>query len=168
MPVNARQNEWPVLYYKFDSEGLLVGFDNDLLCRAFQKLGIIDLTDARRRFLHTLAHMMIKTLPVYCGLDTGMLGERIYYEGNYAAVMIFSREPGEVRLGGIRDTLTRNLREWIDSWDSLIDCPLEDNDADGCHYCTYVANSCCDFNKNLSRRLVSKVFEEFKNTGGSG
>jgi len=80
--------------------------------------------------------------------------------------MIFSREPGEVRLGGIKDTLRRNLREWIDSWESLINCPLEDRDTtDGCHYCTFVSNSCCDFNKNLSRLLVGKVLDEFKNAG---
>jgi len=162
LPVNNNFDQWPVLYYQFDTEGLLIGFDNEALTKALSELGVLDIQAEKRKFLHTISHIMIKALPVYCGIEAGMLGERIYYEGNYAAIMIFSREPGEVKLGGMKDTIRRNLREWIDSWDSLINCPLEDGDEDGCHYCTYVANGCCDFNKHLSRQLASKVFSSIK------
>lgn len=173
LPVNCQPAQWPVLYYQFDTEGLLIGFDNEFLTKAFDNeeirkllsnLGISDIRAAKRAFLHTVSHVMIKALPVYCGVESGMLGERIYYEGNYAAIMIFSREPGEVKLGGMRDTIRRNLREWIDSWDSLVSCPLEDADEDGCHYCTYIANGCCDFNKHLSRQLASALFALMKST----
>lgn len=145
---------WPVLYYVFQSEGILVEFDNDLLEKSLAGEG----DGAKFEFLHTLAHIMMKTLPVYCGVDANQLGEKIYDGPQYSAIMIFSREPGDVKLGGMEDTLKRNMESWIDSWDALVDCPLEDADEEGCHYCSFVASGCIDFNQRISRQTLRKVF----------
>ena len=128
--------------------------------------------------LHTLSHLLIRTIALECGYNSASLSERIYAGGDesdpQAGILIYTAVPdAEGTLGGLvsqaePERLTRLVRRALSeamrcSSDPLCSERLPQAQADflhgaACHVCLFVSETTCERgNRFLDRRFVVPV-----------
>lgn len=128
--------------------------------------------------LHTLSHLLIRTIALDCGYNSASLSERIYADGDEqdprAGILIYTAVPdAEGTLGGLvsqaePERLTRLVRRALSeamrcSSDPLCAERLPQAQADflhgaACHVCLFVSETTCERgNRFLDRRFVVPV-----------
>jgi hypothetical protein len=133
---------------------------------------------ARFVALHTLSHLLIRTIALECGYSSASLSERIYSgtedDPNRGGILIYTAVPdAEGTLGGLvslaePDQLVRLTRRALSdarhcSSDPLCAERLPHSPADflhgaACHVCLFVSETTCERgNKFLDRRFVVPV-----------
>jgi hypothetical protein len=128
--------------------------------------------------LHTLSHLLIRTIALECGYSSASLSERIYSGEDRAGILIYTAVPdAEGTLGGlvslaqpepltrIMDRALRDAR-WC-SCDPLCAGRLPKEPADflhgaACHACLFVSETTCERgNRFLDRRFIVAVDPAF-------
>ncbi|MCH7231597.1 DUF1998 domain-containing protein [Glycomyces sp. L485] len=122
--------------------------------------------------LHTLSHLLIRTIALECGYNSASLAERIYSNGDdRAGILIYTAVPdAEGTLGGLvslaePDRLTRIVRRALTdaqrcSGDPVCadHLPAEPSDSlhgAACHSCLFVSETTCERgNRFLDRRFT--------------
>ena len=132
--------DWSILYHIVDSEGLLFRFKENL-----------DF-DAR----HTFAHLLLKVLPEFCGIEEGSLSEQIFEKD--PSILIYSREPGEFRTYGIKHVFDNSLQDLLESAKDFIECPFDNDKKDGCYYCLHKPVGCEYFNLHLDKSSLNGIW----------
>jgi Domain of unknown function (DUF1998) len=129
--------------------------------------------------LHTLSHLLIRTIALECGYSSASLSERIYSGEDRAGILIYTAVPdAEGTLGGLvslaeQEPLTRIMdRARRDamrcSSDPLCAERLPKYPADflhgaACHACLFVSETTCERgNRFLDRRFVVPIDPEFR------
>jgi hypothetical protein len=132
---------------------------------------------ARYIALHTLSHLLIRTIALECGYNSASLSERIYYctrDDPQAGILIYTAVPdAEGTLGGLvslaePDQLVRLTRRALQeaqhcSSDPLCAERLPQDPADflhgaACHICLFVSETTCERgNRFLDRRFVVPI-----------
>ncbi len=133
---------------------------------------------ARYIALHTLSHLLIRTIALECGYSSASLSERIYSAPDRAGILIYTAVPdAEGTLGGLvslaePEPLTRILdrarRDALRcSSDPLCAERLPSFPADflhgaACHACLFVSETTCERgNRFLDRRFIVQVDPKF-------
>lgn len=129
--------------------------------------------------LHTLSHVLIRQLALYCGYSTTELKERIYYSENMCGLLIYTGSgDSEGTLGGLEEMGKSENFKFIllEALKNALTCSgdpscLTSNPGNGelngaaCHACSMVPETACETgNRLLDRRLV--VPTESKNIKG--
>jgi len=121
--------------------------------------------------LHTLSHLLIRTIALECGYSSASLSERIYSGPDRAGILIYTAVPdAEGTLGGLvslaeSEPLTRIMRRALHdarrcSSDPLCAERLPTAPADflhgaACHACLFVSETTCERgNRFLDRRFI--------------
>ena len=123
--------------------------------------------------LHTLSHLLIRSLSLDCGYPASSIRERIYVEGGSYGLLLFTAGPdAEGTLGGLvqqahrmETHLTRTLRmadlcsnDPVCSEHGPEDPEERHLHGAACHACTLVAETSCEMrNEYLDRALVVPV-----------
>ena len=121
--------------------------------------------DARYVLLHTLSHMLIRSLSDMSGYHESSMQERIYSSENMAGILIFTSSPSsDGSLGGLSEqgrNFNQVLRWAVDRSKSCSSDPLcslrESGEAApaACHTCTLLPEPACEsMNRFLDRRAV--------------
>ena len=129
-------------------------------------------------FLHTLSHILIKSLATISGYGTASFSERIYCDGNMSGIFIYTASPSsDGALGGLVEigrknenklwTLIENAKNTstVCSCDPLCSTqPLEKiqgfNGA-ACHACTILPETSCEkMNHLLDRDMIDNTFRD--------
>ena len=131
---------WNILYDITDSEGLFFRLEGN---PGFQAT-------------HTFAHLLMKTLPEFCGIDESELYEQIFEVDG--AFLIYSREPGEFRTYGLKHVFDNALPEVLEAASDFIECPFEDSHS-GCYYCLHKPIGCEWFNLQLNKTLLKSFLD---------
>lgn len=133
---------------------------------------------ARYIALHTLSHLLIRTIALECGYSSASLSERIYSGPERSGILIYTAVPdAEGTLGGLvslaeQEPLTRiverALRDALRcSSDPLCAERLPMAPADflhgaACHACLFVSETTCERgNRFLDRRFVVPIDAKF-------
>jgi hypothetical protein len=130
----------------------------------------------RQRYiaLHTLSHLLIRTIALECGYNAASLSERIYSGPGRAGILIYTAVPdAEGTLGGLvslaeREPLERLVRRALTdarrcSSDPLCAERLPQAPADflhgaACHVCLFVSETTCERgNRFLDRRFIVPI-----------
>ncbi len=112
--------------------------------------------------VHSISHALIKKIPEQTGIGLDSIGEMIF--PNIPAILIFSKESGDFRIGALRDLFEKKLYPWIDitvkNIDKCVYDPVCYHDVGCCHSCMFLNEiSCSNFNQDLSRHyLMGKSF----------
>ncbi|MBS3053979.1 MAG: DUF1998 domain-containing protein [Candidatus Aenigmarchaeota archaeon] len=112
--------------------------------------------------IHSISHALIKKIPEQAGIGLDSIGEIIF--PNIPAILIFSRESGDFRIGALHDLFRNRLYPWVDvTIKDIGKCvydPVCYHDIGSCHSCLYLNEiSCSNFNQDLSRHyLIGKAF----------
>ena len=134
--------------------------------------------DVRYIALHTLSHLLVRTIALECGYSSASLSERIYSGPDRAGILIYTAVPdAEGTLGGLvslaePEPLTRIMdRARRDamrcSSDPLCAERLPAFPADflhgaACHACLFVSETTCERgNRFLDRRFIVSVDPKF-------
>ena len=128
--------------------------------------------------LHTLSHLLIRTIALECGYSAASLAERIYSNGeDRAGILIYTAVPdAEGTLGGLvsladPQQLTRIVRRALTEAESCSGDPVcaghlpaEPEDTlhgAACHSCLFVSETTCERgNRFLDRRFVVDLGDE--------
>jgi len=133
---------------------------------------------ARFIALHTLSHLLIRTIALECGYSSASLSERIYSGPGRAGILIYTAVPdAEGTLGGLvslaeSEPLTRIIHRALHdarrcSSDPLCAERLPEPPADflhgaACHACLFVSETTCERgNRFLDRRFIVPVDDSF-------
>jgi len=133
---------------------------------------------ARYIALHTLSHLLIRTIALECGYSSASLSERIYSGQDQGGILIYTAVPdAEGTLGGLvslaePEPLTRitqrALRDALRcSSDPLCAERLPKAPADflhgaACHACLFVSETTCERgNRFLDRRFIVPIDDQF-------
>lgn len=106
--------------------------------------------------IHTISHALMKQIPDQCGIGINQIGELIF--PSIPAILIFSREIGDFRLGALKDLFEYKIYPWVDisfrasRSGSCIYDPVCFHGDGSCHSCMLLNEiSCGYFNQGLSR-----------------
>ena len=124
--------------------------------------------DARYVLLHTLSHMLIRSLSDLAGYSASSMRERIYSSGRMAGILIFTSSPSsDGSLGGLAEQGGSNfdqvLQRAVERSRSCSSDPLCSLHEPGgaarhgaaCHTCTLLAEPACEsMNRFLDRATV--------------
>ena len=129
--------------------------------------------DSEFLFIHTLAHLLIKELSIYCGYPTASIRERIYYgkteSEDMCGLLIYTTGgDSEGTLGGLvrqgyPDCLPRILKESLKRANFCANDPvcsfsggqgIEGLNYAACHSCVLLPETCCEFSNILLDRTV--------------
>jgi len=109
--------------------------------------------------IHTISHALMKQIPDQCGIGIDQIGEVLF--PSIPAILIFSREVGEFRLGALKDLFENKIYPWVDLSfrasrpGSCIYDPVCFHGDGACHLCQFLNEiSCGYFNQGLSRHIV--------------
>jgi hypothetical protein len=133
---------------------------------------------ARYIALHTLSHLLIRTIALECGYSSASLSERIYSGEGRAGILIYTAVPdAEGTLGGLvslaePESLTRIMERvrrdaMRCSSDPLCAERLPYSPADflhgaACHACLFVSETTCERgNRFLDRRFIVPIDPDF-------
>ncbi|MDS1271834.1 DUF1998 domain-containing protein [Lipingzhangella sp. LS1_29] len=188
-------------------EGIFLRVDEDMIATWEQKVAtspaVVEHREAYRRFrqnrysgrisgdvdplrgwpgprylaLHTLSHLVVRTIALECGYNAASLSERIYAQPGQAGILIYTAVPdAEGTLGGLvslaePEPLQRLLRRALAdarrcSSDPLCAERLPRAPADllhgaACHVCLFVSETTCERgNRFLDRRFVVPIDAE--------
>jgi hypothetical protein len=128
--------------------------------------------------LHTLSHLLLRTIALECGYSSASLSERIYSGGGRAGILIYTAVPdAEGTLGGLvslaePEPLTRIMERALRdarrcSSDPLCAERLPEAPADflhgaACHACLFISETACERgNRFLDRRFVVPIDAKF-------
>ena len=134
--------------------------------------------EARYIALHTLSHLLIRTISLECGYSSASLSERIYSGQDQGGILIYTAVPdAEGTLGGLvslaePEPLTRIMQRALHdalrcSSDPLCAERLPKAPADflhgaACHACLFVSETTCERgNRFLDRRFIVPIDEQF-------
>lgn len=119
-------------------------------------------------FLHTLSHLVMKSLEFYCGYPISSMNERLYIlpksitmadEDKYG-FMIYSANGEAGSYGGITSLFETGKIETIirQAFESAEDCPNDpicESEGGSCFACVQIPETACElFNKKLSRNVI--------------
>jgi Domain of unknown function (DUF1998) len=133
---------------------------------------------ARYIALHTLSHLLIRTIALECGYSSASLSERIYSGQDQGGILIYTAVPdAEGTLGGLVSLaepgpLTRIVERALHdaqrcSSDPLCAERLPEAPADflhgaACHACLFVSETTCERgNRFLDRRFIVPIDDRF-------
>lgn len=130
--------------------------------------------DARYVLLHTLSHMLIRSLSDLAGYSTSSMRERIYSSETMAGILIFTSSPSsDGSLGGLAeqggDNFEQVLRRAVERSRSCSSDPLCSFSEPGgmarhgaaCHTCTLLPEPACEaMNLFLDRAAVHSTLKE--------
>lgn len=107
--------------------------------------------------VHSISHALIKRIPEQTGIGLDSIGEMIF--PNIPAILIFSKESGDFRIGALRDLFENKLYPWVDitvkNIDKCVYDPVCYHDIGCCHSCMFLNEiSCSNFNQDLSRHYL--------------
>ena len=128
--------------------------------------------------LHTLSHLLIRTISLECGYSSASLSERIYSGQDQGGILIYTAVPdAEGTLGGLvslaePEPLTRIIQRALHdaqrcSSDPLCAERLPEAPADflhgaACHACLFVSETTCERgNRFLDRRFIVPIDGDF-------
>ena len=134
--------------------------------------------EARYIALHTLSHLLIRTIALECGYSSASLSERIYSGPDQGGILIYTAVPdAEGTLGGLvslaePEPLTRIMHRALRdalrcSSDPLCAERLPKAPADflhgaACHACLFVSETTCERgNRFLDRRFIVPIDDQF-------
>ncbi len=134
--------------------------------------------DARYILLHTLSHMLIRSLSDLAGYSASGMQERIYSSGNMAGILIFTSSPSsDGTLGGLAEQGGSNfdqiLQRAVDRSKHCSSDPLCSSRRPGgtagngaaCHTCTLLPEPACEsMNRFLDRAAIHSTLSG--NAGG--
>lgn len=120
-------------------------------------------------FLHTLSHLVMKSLEFYCGYPLSSMCERLYIlpknitkaEENKYGFMIYSANGEAGSYGGITSLFETGKIETIieHAFLSAEDCPNDpicEEEGGSCFACVQIPETACEmFNSKLSRKIVN-------------
>ena len=125
-------------------------------------------------FLHTLSHLVMKSLEFYCGYPLSSMCERLYIlpkkiteakEDKYG-FMIYSANGEAGSYGGITSLFETGKIETIieHAFLSAEDCPNDpicEEEGGSCFACVQIPETACEmFNSKLSRKIVNNWYAE--------
>jgi hypothetical protein len=147
MPEEGKEREW-----------FLKNIDPSKITRFS---GVLEESATKEVFniIHTSSHVLMKQIPDQCGIGIDQIGEMLF--PSIPAVLIFSREKGEFRLGALKDLFENKIYPWVDisfkasrPGSCVYDPVCFDGDG-ACHSCLFVNEiSCGYFNQGLSRHVL--------------
>lgn len=119
-------------------------------------------------FLHTLSHLVMKSLEFYCGYPISSMNERLYIlpkkitkaEEDKYGFMIYSANGEAGSYGGITSLFETGKIETIikQAFESAEDCPNDpicESEGGSCFACVQIPETACElFNGKLSRNVV--------------
>ena len=123
-------------------------------------------------FLHTLSHLVMKSLEFYCGYPLSSMCERLYIlprtiteaEEDKYGFMIYSANGEAGSYGGITSLFETGKIETIieHAFLSAEDCPNDpicEEERGSCFACVQIPETACEmFNSKLSRKIVNKWY----------
>lgn len=123
-------------------------------------------------FLHTLSHLVMKSLEFYCGYPLSSMCERLYIlpkkiteaEEDKYGFMIYSANGEAGSYGGITSLFeTRKIETIIEhAFLSAEDCPNDpicEEEGGSCFACVQIPETACEmFNSKLSRNIVNNWY----------
>lgn len=111
------------------------------------------------QLVHTISHVLMAQLPEQCGIGIDQVGERIF--PSVPAILIYSSERGEFKLGALKDLFENNIYPWIDLAfqnsrpKQCVYDPVCFEGVGACHSCLYMNEiSCSYFNQELTRHSL--------------
>ena len=148
----------------------------------FVELDLQDIPSAEERatFLHTYAHLIMKTLEFMCGYPLASMSERLYIlpttitqeaEDKYG-FMIYCANGEAGSYGGIVSLFENGQIEKIfkTALASAEDCPNDpicESEGGSCFACVQVPETSCElFNSRLSRNIINEYKGLFDDNGG--
>ena len=108
--------------------------------------------------VHSISHALIKKIPEFCGTSDTSLGEVVF--PNIPAIMIYSSERGNFRLGFLKDIFENHLHPLMelilrDTRKCAYDPVCIESKEGCCHVCLLPNEiSCAYYNKALSRHYL--------------
>ena len=109
--------------------------------------------------IHTISHALMKQIPEQCGIGINQIGEALF--PSIPAILIFSMERGEFRLGALKDLFENKIYPWVDisfrasRSGSCVYDPVCFHGSGACHSCLFLNEiSCGYFNQGLSRHVL--------------
>jgi len=185
-----RRNRIPIYLTQMETEGLLLEFDRTKITDFLKSRGIIEevpeegkekewfvknvdpalvtrfsgveeegITKYVFNLIHTISHSLIKQIPDQCGIGIDQIGEVIF--PSIPAILIFSRETGDFRLGALKDLFEHKIYPWVDISfrtarpSSCVYDPVCFHGDGACHSCLYLNEiSCAYFNQGLTRHML--------------
>jgi len=185
-----KENKIPIYLTQMNTEGLLLEFDRKRIIDFLVEKSIIeegpDLGKEKEWFIknvnpslitpfsgvedesvtkyvfnliHTISHVLMKQIPNQCGIGIDQIGEILF--PSIPAILIFSRESGEFRLGALKDLFEHKIYPWVDISfkasrpGSCVYDPVCFYGSGACHSCLYLNEiSCAHFNQGLSRHML--------------
>lgn len=109
--------------------------------------------------IHTISHSLMKQIPDQCGIGINKLGEVLF--PSIPAILIFSREDGEFRLGALKDLFENKIYPWVDLSfkasrpGSCVYDPVCFHGDGSCHSCQFLNEITCGyFNQGLTRHII--------------
>jgi hypothetical protein len=148
----------------------------------FVELDLQDIPSAEERatFLHTYAHLIMKTLEFMCGYPLASMSERLYIlpttitqeaEDKYG-FMIYCANGEAGSYGGIvslfeSGQIERIFRTALYSAEDCPNDPICELEGGSCFACVQVPETSCElFNSRLSRNTINKYKGLFDDNGG--
>ena len=134
--------------------------------------------EARYIALHTLSHLLIRTIALECGYSSASLSERIYSGLDQGGILIYTAVPdAEGTLGGLVSLaepgpLTRIVQRALHDAlrcssdplcaERLPEAPADFSHGAACHACLFVSETTCERgNRFLDRRFIVPVDDRF-------
>ena len=140
-------------------EGFFVELDNE---------NMPDDDGLKEIFLHTLSHLVMKSLEFYCGYPISSMNERLYIlpknktdsNDDKYGFLIYSANGEAGSYGGITSLFETGKIETIirQAFESAEDCPNDpicESEGGSCFACVQIPETACElFNKKLSRKVI--------------
>ena len=155
-PINA-DSEWMPAVEAY-GEGILIEVDVENI-----------VADDRELFVHTFCHIVMKELEFQCGYPLTSLKEKIYIDNNngHAGFLIYTVAGSEGSYGGLvsltnSDKIVNLIERGCKRAKDCPNDPICINEAEHhCYACLDLPEtSCCQFNKNLDRKLFLDYYEQ--------
>lgn len=127
-------------------------------------------------FLHTLSHLVMKSLEFYCGYPISSMNERLYIlpqkitkaDDDKYGFMIYSANGEAGSYGGITSLFETGKIETIirQAFESAEDCPNDpicESEGGSCFACVHIPETACElFNSKLNRNVVINYWTDKK------
>lgn len=184
------KNKIPIYMTEVETEGIMLEFDRRRIIEFLYEKGVIEevpeegeekewfiknvdqnqistfegvseegVTKEVFKLIHTISHILMSQLPEQCGIGIDQIGERIF--PSVPAILIYSSERGEFKLGALKDLFQNNIYPWIDLAfknsrpKQCVYDPVCFEGEGACHSCLYLNPiSCSYFNQELTRHTL--------------
>lgn len=172
-------NKYQVITREVETEGILLEFSKLSVVEWLKNIGVIqnipekplsewfvevamndnyqNIRTKIKELVHTVSHSLIKTAPIFCGIDSNGIRETLFIE--IPAVLLYNNTNST--LGSMRTLFETKFEDWFNAAkeevENCIHDPvcIKDKDGASCVGCVMVSEvSCEEFNMNLNRRAV--------------